>query len=83
MRLEQGKCCLVSRNGNEFKSFPILNESLTSELNGRSLVIDGEIVCLNEDGRPEFRDLVFRQGEPRFIAFDLLWCDGETFDMHH
>jgi ATP-dependent DNA ligase len=39
--------------------------------------MDGEIVCLNDSGKPEFRDLLFRRGEPRFLAFDLLWCDGQ------
>jgi ATP-dependent DNA ligase len=25
----------------------------------------------------QFKNLLFRRGEPRFYAFDLLWCDGE------
>jgi ATP-dependent DNA ligase len=25
----------------------------------------------------QFADLLFRRGEPRFIAFDLLFCDGQ------
>lgn len=28
-------------------------------------------------GKSVFTDLLFRRGEPRFYAFDLLWCDGE------
>jgi ATP-dependent DNA ligase len=43
----------------------------------RSAVLDVEIVCLNEDGKPEFRDLLFRRGEPRFVTFDLLWSEGK------
>ena len=43
--IEPGRCKLVSRNGNEFKSFRTLCESLGTELK-RSLVLDGEIVCL-------------------------------------
>jgi len=43
----------------------------------RSAVLDVEIVCLNEDGKPEFRDLLFRRGEPRFVTFDLLWSEGQ------
>ena len=77
VRIEQGKCRLVSRQGNDFKSFRTLNESLLAELKVRSLVLDGEIVCLNDEGKSEFRDLLFRQGEPRFVAFDLLWHDGQ------
>ena len=77
VRIEQGKCRLISRNGNDFKSFRALNESLLAELNVQSAVLDGEIVCLNDAGKTEFRDLLFRRGEPRFVAFDLLWCDGQ------
>jgi len=81
VRIGQGKCRLVSRNGNDFKSFRKLNESLLAELNVRSAVLDGEIVCLNNEGKSAFRDLLFRRGEARFVAFDLLWCDGKTCDM--
>jgi bifunctional non-homologous end joining protein LigD len=77
VRIEQGKCRLISRKGNEFKSFRSLNESVLAELRVRSAVLDAEIVCLNDDGKPEFRDLLFRRGEPRFVVFDLLWCDGQ------
>lgn len=76
-RIEQGKCRLISRKGNEFKSFRTLNESVLADLKVRSAVLDGEIVCLNDDGKPEFRDLLHRRGEPRFVAFDLLFCDGQ------
>lgn len=65
------------RNGNDFKSFPVLNDAIATEIKARSAVLDGEIVCLDDDGKPQFRDLLFRRGEPRFIAFDLLWCGGE------
>lgn len=47
------------------------------EVNGTSAVLDGEIVCLDPDGKSQFRDLLFRRSEPRFIAFDLLWLNGE------
>jgi bifunctional non-homologous end joining protein LigD len=44
-------------------------------------VLDGEIVCLDRHGKTQFKDLLFRRGEPRFYAFDLLWHDGE--DLRH
>jgi len=43
----------------------------------RSLMMDGEIVCLNEHGRCQFSELLFRRDEPRFIAFDLLHASGK------
>jgi ATP-dependent DNA ligase len=54
-----------------------LNAAITAELKGQSAVLGGEIVCLDDDGRTQFRELLFHRGEPRFIAFDLLWCEGE------
>jgi bifunctional non-homologous end joining protein LigD len=41
-------------------------------------VLDGEIVCLDGDGCAQFGDLLFRRGEPRFLAFDCLYRDGEN-----
>jgi bifunctional non-homologous end joining protein LigD len=79
--IEHDECRLVSRNGNEFKSFPALNASLPAELNASSAVLDGEIVCLGRHGISQFKNLLFRRGEPRFYAFDLLWVDGE--DLRH
>lgn len=76
-RIEHGRCRLISRNGNEFKSFSVLNSSLPKELNATTALLDGELVCLDDSGKPQFRDLLFRRGEPRFVAFDLLHCDGQ------
>jgi bifunctional non-homologous end joining protein LigD len=75
--IENGRCRLVSRNGNEFKSFPTLNGALPLECQARRAVLDGEIVCLDRKGNSQFRNLMFRRGEPRFYAFDLPSCDGE------
>lgn len=71
---------LVSRNGNTFKSFPELCEGLVRDLNGRRCVLDGEIVCLDSQGKPQFRDLLFRRGEPVFYAFDILWDEHASSD---
>jgi len=43
----------------------------------RSLVMDGEIVCLDEHGHCRFSELLFRRNEPRFVAFDLLHAIGK------
>jgi bifunctional non-homologous end joining protein LigD len=83
--VRDGNCRLVSRNGNEFHSFTALASALPSELKAESAVLDGELVCLDETGRSQFEELLFRRGEPRFYAFDLLWCDGKDlrFDGLH
>ena len=77
VRIEQGKCRLISRKANEFNSFRVLRESLLAELKVESAVLDGDIVCLNSEGKPAFQDLLFRRGDPRFVAFDLLWYNGQ------
>src|SRR5262245_2544172 len=43
-----------------------------------SAVLDGEIACVDDDeGRPVFRDLLFRRRQSVFIAFDLLYVNGK------
>ena len=71
---------LVSRNGNTFKSFPGLCEGLARDLRGRRCVLDGEIVCLDSKGKPQFRDLLFRRAEPFFYGFDILWDEHPWSD---
>ncbi len=77
VHVDHGECRLISRKGNAFKSFPVLNDAISRELRAGSALLDGEIVALDRHGKSQFRDLLFRRGEPRFYAFDLLWCDGE------
>jgi bifunctional non-homologous end joining protein LigD len=71
---------LILRNGNTFKSFPGLCEGLRRDLQGRRCVLDGEIVCLNPEGKPQFRDLLSRRADPFFYAFDLLWDEHALSD---
>src|SRR5690349_20492726 len=68
---------LVSRNGNTFRSFPGLCAGLARD---RRCVLDGEIVCLDSHGKPQFLDLLFRRTEPNFYAFDLLWDEHARSD---
>src|ERR1700694_2995001 len=76
--IENGRCQLVSRNGHPFNSFTDLRQGISaSPCSGKKIVIDGEIVCLDDAGRPQFRDLLFHRAEPCFYAFDLLMRDGK------
>jgi bifunctional non-homologous end joining protein LigD len=67
---------LISRRSREYRQFDNLRRSLREALTVRDAVIDGEIVCLDGDGRSQFVELLRRRGEPLFIAFDLLSLDG-------
>ena len=71
------RCELVSRNGHLFKSWPQLAEEIAHAVRANSAVLDGEICCLDPDGRSNFYDLLFRREWPYFYAFDLLNIDGE------
>jgi bifunctional non-homologous end joining protein LigD len=78
--IENHHCRLVSRNGNEFKSFPALAEWIGEHLDVKNAILDGEIACLDMFGRSLFNKLFFRKREstflPQFCAFDLLWLNG-------
>ena len=67
---------LVSRNGNAFTMFSDLCENLKRVL-PHSAILDGEIACLDAEGRSQFNRLLFRRGMPRFCAFDLVWLHGQ------
>src|SRR5262249_51747877 len=75
--VERGTCRLVSRNGNIFKRFAQLASEIAVALRSvRNAILDGEVVCLDDDGRPLFNALLYRRGAPCFVAFDCLWLDG-------
>src|SRR6202158_412922 len=71
---------LISRNGPPFNAFDTLRKAMIAPGDGKT-VLDGEIVCLDKRGRPQFNDLLFHRGEPCFFAFDLLMSDGKDLRM--
>ena len=84
------KTRLVSRRGREVNTqYPELLD-MHGLLAGDNALVDGEIVVLGKDGRPSFERLQsrFTLSKPTekdlkanpviFIAFDLLWLDGES-----
>ena len=68
---------LVSRNLHVYKPFGDLCDALAAELKGRCAVLDGELVCLDRNGRPQFYDLLRRRDPAYFYAFDLIELDGQ------
>lgn len=87
---EDGAVTLLSRNGLDFlKQFPEL-EALRSAWTTLPIVVDGEIVSVDADGRSSFQRLQgsFNRHRPSarsagakqypltFVAFDLLYADG-------
>src|SRR5438093_3773893 len=76
--IEHGRAQLLSRNGHPFASFSELGKQIAAALPNARAVIDGEICSLDRRGRPQFKNLMFRRGNPPcFFAFDLLTRDGK------
>ena len=71
------RCELVSRNGYTFKQWPQLAEEIAHAVRAYNAVLDGEICCLEPDGRTHFNKLLFRREWPHFYAFDVLSIEGE------
>jgi bifunctional non-homologous end joining protein LigD len=91
--IEDGRVRLLSRSQNDLTAqFPELG-SLPQFVKAERAILDGEIVALDEEGRPSFslmqqrtgfqpgkRRLPGREGVPViYYAFDLLYLDG--FDL--
>ena len=88
--LGNGSTRLVSRRGREVNvQYPELLE-MHGLLAGDNALVDGEIVVLEANGKPSFERLqqrftvskpsqqLLKQHPVLFIAFDLLWLDGES-----
>lgn len=86
--VEGGELRLFSRNARNITSqFPKLAE-MTGQVSSSPVVLDGEIVCLDEQNRPSFSRLQqrlqakrvgLRRSHPvHFIAFDLLYAQGRS-----
>ena len=71
---------MVSRNGLDMlQRFPSLKE-LASAFAGAPVVVDGEIVSLDAQGRSAFQRLQESQKKPAaltYAVFDLLYADGK------
>jgi len=91
--IEDGQIRLVSRNQNDLTAqFPEL-AAIPKSVKATRAILDGEIVALDDEGRPSFslmqKRTGFRPGKTRlprregvpviYYAFDLLYLDG--FDL--
>ena len=83
-RLEGGKVRLLTRNGHDWsKKLPELCQALAA-LEVQSAWLDGEILVMDEEGRPDFQRLQnafdAQVSEPiHYTLFDLLWLDGVDY----
>ena len=86
--VDGGGLRLLSRTGRDITgAFPELS-SLPGQLKAGGVVLDGELVCLDEEGHPSFHVLQrrLRKGSPsrrrkdalHFISFDVLYVDSRS-----
>jgi len=88
--VEKGQARLVTRNGNDVtSSYPEVAD-IAGALEGRSAILDGEVVVFDPKGRTDFSLLqsrmhvrapseALRRSAPvRLLVFDLLHLDGES-----
>jgi bifunctional non-homologous end joining protein LigD len=75
--IEDGQCQLISRKKHAYKAFDLLCQQIARTVNVSEAIVDGEIACLDGEGRPIFDQLMYRRGEPCFCAFDILWLNSQ------
>ncbi|WP_236173227.1 DNA ligase D [Pseudomonas pseudonitroreducens] len=83
-RIDEGQVKLLTRNGHDWSNkLPELCAAL-AELKVQSAWLDGEILVMDEEGRPDFQRLqnAFEadiSAPIHYTLFDLLWLDGEDY----
>ena len=75
--IEKGKVKLKSRNGKDFtKKFAVIAEDLEKSFKNKSIVLDGEVVVFDKNGRSDFSMLQesAKRGKNNFsyVVFDVL-----------
>src|SRR5215471_16860167 len=74
--LEQGRCRLISRNGNLMSRFVGLGDRIAASLDVSDAILDGEVIAADETGRPQFYDLLRDTRAPAYVAFDAIWLNS-------
>jgi bifunctional non-homologous end joining protein LigD len=76
--VQKGKVRMDSRGGKDYtKRYPPVERAL-AEL-GHDVVLDGEMVVFDEEGRPSFNAVQLYNGHEQpiqYYVFDILWLDG-------
>jgi bifunctional non-homologous end joining protein LigD len=74
--IEKKRCKLIFHGSNKLRLFQSLIECL-AKLDVQSAILDGEIVCINDNGVSRYNELFSQNINPAFHAFDLVWLNGE------
>jgi bifunctional non-homologous end joining protein LigD len=74
---DRGRARLISRNGNWLSRFDALADQVAASLNVDEAILDGEVIVADATGRLQFYDLLRGTRTPAYVAFDILWLDGD------
>jgi bifunctional non-homologous end joining protein LigD len=74
--LTRDSCSIYSKRGNRFSRFEELRRQIFAELPRREVILDGEVVAIDDEGRVSFWDLMRGRGYLAYAVFDLLWLNG-------
>jgi bifunctional non-homologous end joining protein LigD len=90
--VDAGRLTLTGRNGSDFSGrYPEIR-ALADDQGSRRMVLDGEVVAFDPDGRPSFERLQSRMNlgsdaavrrrlrdiPVTYVIFDLLWLEGHS-----
>lgn len=84
--IEKGKVKLKSRNGKDFtKKFVVIAEDFEKSFKNKAIVLDGEVVVFDKNGRSDFSMLQdsVKKGKNNFsyVVFDILALNEDTRSM--
>jgi len=74
--LTGGRCSIYSKRGNRFSRFSELENRLCGAFPRRGVILEGEVIAFDPDGRVSFLHLTRGEGTLGYVAFDLLWSRG-------
>ena len=86
--IEDNIARLITRNGNDYtQRFHAVAASLTDWAAGRAMILDGEMVITDAQGKTDFQALQDYMRNPEgknltYIVFDLLALDGKDLREH-
>ncbi len=82
--VDDGKSRILTRNLNDAATyFPRLLGTPTRWIEAQQAIVDGEVVAIDDDGRPDFSLLQTKLGDKEatglvYQVFDLLYLDGRS-----
>jgi len=71
------ECRFCSKRGNHLRWFDQLCYWVREEPVERDVILDGEVLALDEQGRQDFRLLMRGGGNLHYAVFDVLWLKGK------